>query len=216
MCLKNNGTSLKTKGPAEWRAPPRARSRAGVLRWRWFPVSAGELCLCFCGWKKQKRPWTSRVFTGTAVDSFPGRRDGTVKKAAARIYTSPAWMCAAFQHSHSDVSWTGAKLNSSRACSCSVSNCQCGNAHYNCLFNYFSWTPPHLHFSKWTPETEAQLKPHRAAERESDKYLFRAQGNKRRVTVRRLAGSNFLFICLVIWPLSWQGSWAYYRLCPAL
>lgn len=34
--------------------------------------------------------------------------------------------------------------------------------------------------------------------------------------MRRLAGSNFLFICLLIWPLSWQGSRAYYRICPAL
>lgn len=30
--------------------------------------------------------------------------------------------------------------------------------HYNCLFNYFSWMP-HLHFTKWTPETGAQLSP---------------------------------------------------------
>lgn len=42
---------------------------------------------------------------------------------------------AAFQHSY------GGKAKQHKARSCPASERQCGNAHYNCLFNYFSWTP---------------------------------------------------------------------------
>lgn len=51
------------------------------------------------------------------------------------------------QHSYSDMSGAGCKLKSTKACCSPDSKQQCGNAHYNCLFNYFSWML-HLHFTK--------------------------------------------------------------------
>lgn len=69
-----------------------AATRVDVLRWRLFPVSAGEQV--FFVFLDGKTPGeavnVSRMFARDATDSFPGWRYGTVKILAARIHTSQA------------------------------------------------------------------------------------------------------------------------------
>lgn len=74
------------RGAEAWR-------RVDALRWRWFPVSAGrtrcggrELCLSVFG--VDGKDTRRGALCGDGADSFPGRRDGSVKTLAARIHTS--------------------------------------------------------------------------------------------------------------------------------
>lgn len=104
---------LKTKGSEEWRAlglfcvfgfgifstdealRPETCWCPEVAfvscRRRWARCSRQELWLFVFldGKRHQQRLWMSRMFAGKVSDSFPGRRDGTVKILAARIHTSP-------------------------------------------------------------------------------------------------------------------------------
>lgn len=117
-----------------------ARRRVDALRWRWFPVSAGrtrcggrELCLSVFR-VDGKTPGGARCAGTVQILSQGG---GTVlSRRSLPEYTpvSPK-ISAAFQHSY------GGKAKQHKARSCPASERQCGNAHYNCLFNYFSWTP---------------------------------------------------------------------------
>lgn len=112
-------------------------------------------------------------------DSFPGRRGRSLPEYTPVLHRS-------LQHFNTPtVIYFGLPV-------AALSLTGSVGTHYNCLFNYFSWML-HLHFTKWTPETEVQLSP-----TEQRGGLFKQRGGRR--------VNTFLVLKVTSKWWQWEGS----------